>query len=45
MTRSKKIFVIIAAVFLIIVVLVVMDFSRKTTFPGKKAKQDSAGRK
>jgi len=38
MTRSKKIFLIIAAAFLIIVALIAIDFSRKTTFPGKKAK-------
>jgi hypothetical protein len=45
MTRSKKIFLIVAAVFLIIVGLVVMDFARKTTFPGKKTKQQSAAEK
>jgi len=45
MTRSKKIFLLLAAVFLIIVAIIVMDFSRKTTFPGKKAKRDAAAGK
>jgi hypothetical protein len=36
MTRSKKIFLGLAAVFLAIVGVVSYDFGRRTTFPGSK---------
>ncbi len=36
MKRSKKIFLIIAIIFLIIILAVSYDISRKTTFPGSK---------
>lgn len=36
MSRSKKVFLVIAALFLVILALVIADFSRKTTFPGSK---------
>lgn len=36
MSRSKKVFLIVAAVFLVIIALVVYDFAQKTTFPGSK---------
>jgi hypothetical protein len=44
MDRSKKLFLIIAAVFLIIIVLIGVDFARRTSFPGVKNSQttDSA---
>jgi hypothetical protein len=37
MSRSKKVFLVIAAIFLAIIALIVYDFSRKTTFPGPKS--------
>lgn len=36
MNRSKKVFVIVAVLFFLGVVLVTIDISRKTTFPGSK---------
>lgn len=36
MTRSKKIFLILAIIFLIIILAVSYDISRRTTFPGSK---------
>jgi hypothetical protein len=36
MTRSKRIFFIVAAIFLLLVVLVCIDIARRTTFPGPK---------
>ncbi len=36
MKRSKLVFLILSIVFLIVLILVIIDFSRKTTFPGKK---------
>ena len=36
MNRSKKIFIAVAVLFLIGVVAVTVDISRKTTFPGSK---------
>jgi hypothetical protein len=41
MTRSKKLFLIIAAVFLIIIVLISYDFARKTSFPGPKSPKET----
>ncbi len=38
MTRSKKIFVAIAIVFFVLLLIVVADISRRTTFPGAKTK-------
>jgi hypothetical protein len=35
MTRSKKVFLIIAAIFLVIVAIIIYDFSRRTTLPGR----------
>lgn len=37
MKRSKKIFLVISAVFLIIMILIGWDISRRTTFPGSKS--------
>ncbi|HMJ68504.1 MAG TPA: hypothetical protein VK508_06400 [Cyclobacteriaceae bacterium] len=37
MKRSRKIFLIIAAAFLVIVGMISYDFARKTTFPGPKS--------
>ena len=34
--KNKKVFLIIAAIFLIIVILVSIDIARRTTFPGSK---------
>lgn len=34
--KNKKIFLILAAIFLIIVILVSIDIARRTTFPGSK---------
>jgi len=34
--KNKKIFLIIAAIFLIIIILVSIDIARRTTFPGSK---------
>jgi hypothetical protein len=42
MQRSKWVFLIIALIFLVIVALVVIDFSRKTTFPGRHSSVNSA---
>jgi hypothetical protein len=39
MNRSKKIFVGFAIVFFLSLVAIVIDISRKTTFPGSKKKQ------
>lgn len=36
MSRSKKVFLILAAVFLVIVAIIAYDFAQKTTFPGPK---------
>jgi len=36
MRRSKKIFIIIAAFFLIIMILIGIDISNRTTWPGAK---------
>jgi len=36
MTKSKKIFAAIAAVFLLLLVYASYDISRRTTFPGSK---------
>lgn len=44
MKRSKLIFIILSILFLIILILVMIDFSRKTTFPGSKQnKKDQSG--
>jgi VanZ family protein len=42
MQRSKKIFLVIALVFLAIVIAIVIDFSQKTTFPGKKSPSEGS---
>jgi hypothetical protein len=41
MSRSKKIFLVFAAIFITIMLLIMYDIARKTTFPGgnKKEKQ------
>ena len=36
MTRSKKIFAAIAAIFVLLLIYASYDISRKTTFPGSK---------
>lgn len=36
LNKNKKVFLIIAAIFLIIVILVSIDIARRTTFPGSK---------
>jgi hypothetical protein len=36
LNKNKKIFLIVAAVFLIIVILVSIDIASRTTFPGSK---------
>jgi hypothetical protein len=41
MNKSKKIFLLLAAIFLVIVVIVMIDMASKTTFPGKN--NDSPG--
>jgi len=43
MQRSKKIFLVVALVFLAIVGAIVFDFSRRTTFPGGPRPQESPG--
>jgi hypothetical protein len=37
MQRSKVVFLIIAAIFLVVVLLIILDFSRRTSFPGHHA--------
>jgi hypothetical protein len=37
MTKSKKIFTVVAVVFLILLIYASYDISRKTTFPGSKS--------
>lgn len=45
MNRSKKIFLVIAAIFLLIMIMIGWDISRRTTFPGsKKHVQEELGR-
>jgi len=34
--RNKKIFIVVAIVFLIIMIFIAIDITRKTTFPGSK---------
>jgi hypothetical protein len=36
MNKSKKLFVLLSAVFIVILAIVGYDISRKTTFPGSK---------
>lgn len=36
MSRSKKTFLALSAVFLIIMIIIGIDISKKTTFPGSK---------
>ena len=38
MTRSKKIFVALGALFFIFLLVLIYDISRKTTFPGPKSR-------
>ena len=40
MQRSKKIFVALSAVFLIIMIILGYDIFRRTTFPGSKTDKD-----
>ncbi len=40
MQRSKKIFVVLSAIFLIIMIIIGYDISRRTTFPGNKTDKD-----
>gem|GEM_PF-5617081 len=42
MSRSKKVFLIIAALFILIVGIIIWDFSRRTTFPGRHSNHSSA---
>ena len=37
MTKSKKLFVAVAVVFLILLIFASYDISRRTTFPGSKS--------
>ncbi|MBL7848950.1 MAG: hypothetical protein JNL40_15895 [Cyclobacteriaceae bacterium] len=39
MTRSRKIFLIAALLFAAFLVFIVVDISRRTTFPGSKKKE------
>jgi len=44
MARSKKIFLILAAIFLIIMIIIGFDIARRTTFPGgQKGHSESTG--
>lgn len=36
MKRSKKIFLVVAAIFIVIVLVIAYDISQRTTFPGQK---------
>ncbi len=36
MKKSKKIFLILSVIFFLIIILISIDISRKTTFPGSK---------
>lgn len=36
MKRSKKIFLVVAAIFILIVLVIAYDISQRTTFPGQK---------
>ncbi len=36
MKRSKKIFFVLAALFLLIIIIIGMDISQRTTWPGAK---------
>jgi hypothetical protein len=36
MTRQKKIFIIVSILFILIILLISYDISRRTTFPGQK---------
>lgn len=42
MSRSKKIFFLIAALFIMLLIYVSYDFSRRTTFPGSGKNGSSA---
>jgi uncharacterized metal-binding protein len=39
MNKSKKLFLLIAGIFLLIVLYIVYDMSSRTTFPGQKKQQ------
>lgn len=41
MSRSKKIFLILAAIFMIIMMMIGYDIARKTTFPGTSKKENT----
>lgn len=36
MSRQKKLFVVLAAIFVILLIILSYDISRRTTFPGSK---------
>ena len=40
MNKSKKIFLALAAVFMLIMILIGWDMSRKTTFPGSHPEKE-----
>lgn len=40
MSKSKKIFLLVAVLFLIIVIIVMIDMANKTTFPGQNKKDN-----
>ena len=42
MTRSKKIFIACIFAFFAFLVFIVVDISRKTTFPGSRKRQNAA---
>lgn len=43
MQRSKKIFLLLTAIFFLILLLLAVDFSRKTTFPGHRQTTEPGG--
>ena len=42
MNRSKKIFLVISGIFLIVMIIIGYDISRRTTFPGQKDRFENA---
>lgn len=42
MTRSKKIFVVFAALFALFLVFIVYDISTRTTFPGSRPRESTS---
>ena len=41
MNQSKKIFIVIAMIFLLLLLLLSIDISRRTTFPGNSQKDNA----